>query len=152
MENGESGMFSLKICSSPSSSPTRKFTVEIPEIPSPFIADVIDDPTSILAFTPLPAKLIQSPPKPSKQSSRLQSPLMRRMKRVVVKDIFETPQKIVNYSAEPKTMFFQHHVNDEEKLKRKEVFERKHKIYPFDNWSNFSTYVFLFASSFNHAF
>ena len=55
MENGESGRFSLKICSSPSSSPTRKFTVEIPEIPSPFIADVIDDPTSILAFTPLPA-------------------------------------------------------------------------------------------------
>ena len=130
MENGESESFSFEISSSPSSSPTRKFTVEIPEIPSPFIADVIDDPTSILAFTPLPAKLIQSPPKPSKQSSRLQSPLMRRMKRVVVKDIFETPQKIVNYSAEPKTMFFQHHVNDEEKLKRKEVFKRKHKIYP----------------------
>ena len=92
MENGESESFSFEISSSPSSSPTRNFTVEIPEIPSPFIADVIDDPTSILAFTPLPGNVVQSPRNTLKQTSRLQSPLMRRMKRVVVKDIFETPK------------------------------------------------------------
>ena len=130
MEKDDFGKCTFANSSSPSTSSERKFAVEIPKIPSPFIADVIDDPTSILAFTPLPKMLIQSPQKPQKQNRPPESPLMRRMKRVVVSDIFQTPKKIVNYHTEPKAMFFQHHVNDEEKLKIRDVFEAKYKIYP----------------------
>ena len=109
------------------------YAVEIPEIPSPFIADVIDDKNHVLAFTPLPKQRIKRPKKPSSPSNNNnnESPLSKRNKRnILVKDIFTTPSKIVNYDLHVDDMFFSHHINDPEKLKEREIFEKKHKIWP----------------------
>jgi ankyrin repeat protein len=110
---------------------SSSYAVEIPAIPSPFLADIIDDKNDVLAFTPLPKKRIKKPKKPtSPNDTAEESPLSKRKRNIVVKDIFETPQKIVNYDVHLDDMFFAHQLNDAEKLKDRRVFDEKHKIYP----------------------